>query len=554
MAKIHKGVGISEGYVIGEAYIDKSSEVTIRRIQISGDHSAREVARFLEAVEQVADLISREVRVQSYGGHASRMADLEVELLFLGDQDLLDEVSDKIENILCNAEYAIDRIFAEKIAVLENIDDETLETKADSLRNVRRRLLNVLAGRREFETDPGEAKIMVTEELQPGMVLNAREHRIVGFVTERGGETSHAAILARAFDIPVIMGVERARQIIREGEALLLDSATGSMIRDMDAAELESYGELCLEQEERRSEFQRMIDREPETADGVPYQLAANLVSNLELKKAIRNRAQGIGLLRTEFLFMKSRSLPDEQTQFAVYREVVEAMKGHPVIIRTLDAGGDKVTAGIDYPSEDNPFMGWRAIRVLLDRPDLFRTQLRAIYRASAYGTVRILLPMVISVDEITRTKVLIRSVKEELRQEGYPFDNEVQLGIMVETPASIFILDQLLEEADFASIGTNDLTQYLLAVDRTNNRLSHYYDHGHPAVLRAIREVCRIAREKNAWVGVCGEMAGQSKYAPFLLGCGVDQLSVSPAKINRVKNELSKVTMDECRQLAEEI
>jgi len=552
LAKIYKGIGVSDGYVIGEAYIDKNSEVEVLKINISGDHSAEEVARFLDAVDKAKEEQSTLLAGLKEKGRDKEAGLLEIQMRFLNDQDLLDEISDKIESSLCNSEYAIDRIFAEKIAVYENIDNDYMQDLAADLRRVGRNLLNILAGRRDFGHDGGKAKIMVTEELLPAMVLNAMEYNIRGFVTEKGGEATHAAILARAFDIPVIMGIEGARSRIREGETLVLDSGTGSLVTRMDMSEAESYAELYLEREGMKQELLKMRDVPAETADGVPYELAANIVSTFEVDKALENRAMGIGLMRTEFLYMKSRQLPDEETQFAAYREVAEKMKGRPVNIRALDSGSDKVIPGITFFPEDNPAMGWRGVRILLEKTDIFRTQLRAILRASAFGTVRLVLPMVISPEEIRQVRLLMEEVRQELRGESIPFDEQLEVGMMVETPASVFILDILLKELDFVTIGTNDLTQYILAADRTNNRLSGYYNHSHPAVLRAVRQVCRVAGQAGVRVGVCGEMASDIRLAPVLVGMGVNQLSVSPGRISLIKNEIRKHTMEQLRELAE--
>ncbi len=545
MATILKGTGISGELAIGCLRIEKQGE-RVPEYRIDERQVREHSERFLSAKTQADAALGKLKEELNEDGRVQEAEIIAVQQEFLDDPAILSGINERIEKDLSNVESAVYQGFEETILVFEQMEDAYWQQRSLDLKDLRSRLLKLLSG--EAEEAYGDKDVIVAcTELYPAMVLSAKKNRVVGFLVEQGARTSHASILAKAFDLPLLIQVPEALETFTGEERLVLDIGSAEVLGDLSSEEYQEYAQKLAEVENEKTRLLRYRDMEARTKDGVRIELAANIVSAEEVGAALENKADGIGLFRTEFLYMQSAVLPSEEEQFRSYRQVVERMAPASVIIRTLDAGGDKQASCLDLPKEDNPFMGYRAIRICLNEMELFKTQIRAILRASHYGNVRLMLPMIISREEIIRSRELVEAVKDELRSEDIPFDDRMEIGIMAETPASVVSLPDWLDIVDFVSIGTNDLTQYMLAVDRTNPKMQAYYDYGNSAVLRAIKMICDACTAQDTWVGVCGEMAAEKDWIPFLVGCGVKELSVGAGRINLVKQTLEQYSMVEC-------
>jgi phosphoenolpyruvate-protein phosphotransferase len=497
-------------------------------------------AQLVQLEEQTAVTIGRE-----------EAAVFEAHRLFLQDPDLLSRVRQMIEEECLNAEAAVHDAFVAYVEVLEAMDDDYFRTRATDVRDVGRRLIHCLLGETTTTDLPQEPVIVLAEDLTPSDTAQFDRSRLLGLVTVRGGPTSHTAILARGLGIPAVVSAPVAIDEVDDGTTLILDGESGGVV-------LSPTPDLLGEAEAKRSQWQQRQSLALASAaapaitlDGHQLEVVANIGGVADVAPALEAGAEGVGLFRTEFLFLNRDQKPSEAEQIAAYREVAEALEGRPLIVRTLDIGGDKMVPYIEMAHEANPFLGWRGVRMLEGQADLFRTQLRALLQGCVGADLRLMVPMVSSVEEVRAFRALVREVREALRAEGKPVAEKMQFGIMVEVPAMALIANQVAPLVDFFSIGTNDLTQYTLAIDRTNERVAAMASPFHPAVLRLIQMTIEAGHAHGIWVGLCGEFAAQPLAVPFLLGAGLDEFSVSPASIPAVKALIRRLNRSHCEEVA---
>lgn len=478
----------------------------------------------------------------------------EAHLLVLEDPTLLDEVSRFIENEKVNVEYAFATVAERYANTLAAIDDEYLRERATDLRDVTQRILNNLLGtHRELDLNQlDEPCIIVSYDLAPSRTATLDKSKVLGFATDAGGKTSHTAIMARSLRIPAVVGLASASKTLHTGEYALLDGYHGQLIINPTDQTLFEYGQLVRKHVSLEEKLRDTIDKPAVTLDGVRITLSANIEKASDAEAVKASGAEGVGLFRTEYLFINCTTLPTEEEQFEAYSSVARALNPAPVIIRTLDLGGDKFMSHLNVPQEMNPFLGWRAIRFCLQEKDIFRAQLRAILRASAIGNIRMMYPMISCLDELVQANALVDAYREELRAEGKPFNPNMEIGVMIEIPSAALTADALAKRAKFFSLGTNDLIQYSLAVDRLNEKIAHLYEPTNPAILRLIKLTTDAARANQIWTGVCGEMAGDPLMIPLLLGLGVNELSVAPQAVPQIKYLIRRIKMTEAREIAE--
>jgi len=553
------GIGIGRAMVVapgtqrGDAGVTAASPpgaATVRAAEeITAEAVPGELARFASAVDAVrAALTALRAQVARTSGE-DNAAIIDAQVLMLDDPALVEGVRERIGTAHKTARQAVVEVVEQLAAGLEAVPDEYIRQRATDVRDAGRQLVAFLDG--ETAT-PEAAGVVVTPELTPSQAAALDGDKVDGIVSGGGGRTSHAAFLAAARGIPAVFGVGEAWRQVRDGDTLVVDGNRGVVTVNPAAEELEAFRAQRAAWLAERAALARLRDLPAETADGRRrVELAANIGEPGDVAAALASGAEGIGLFRTEFLFLERTDLPSEEEQFQAYRAVLEGMGGWPVIIRTLDAGGDKPVAALGLPAEDNPFLGHRAIRICLDRTDVFATQLRALLRASAYGRLLIMFPFIASVDEVRRAKAVLAEVKAGLDREGIAYDPNVQVGVMIEVPSAAVTADLIAPEVDFFSIGSNDLTQYTLAVDRTNERVASYYNPLHPAVLRLCKQVIDAAHGAGIWAGMCGEMAGDPQAIPILLGLGLDEFSMSPQALPKAREIIRSLTMDEAEARA---
>ena len=454
-------------------------------------------------------------------------------LLVLSDPELIDSVKDKITNEKRNAEFALNEVADQFITIFENMDNEYMKERASDIRDVSRRvighLLGIEAGSLATIT---EETIVIAEDLTPSDTAQLNPLFIKGFATDIGGRTSHSAIMSRSLEIPAVVGTKEATKSIKTGDIVVVDGIDGEVVINPSEDVLATFKQKKADFQKQKDEWAKLVNDQTTTSDGEHVELAANIGTPKDLDGVIANGAEGIGLYRTEFLYMGRENLPTEDEQFEAYKEVVERMEGKPVVIRTLDIGGDKELPYLDLPKEMNPFLGFRAIRLCLEQQDLFRVQLRALLRASAYGNLKIMFPMIAVLEELRQAKALLNEEKDKLISEGVTVSDSIEVGIMVEIPSTAVAAPQFAKEVDFFSIGTNDLIQYTFAADRMNQQVSYLYQPYHPAILRLVEMVIKAAHKEGKWVGMCGEMAGDEIAIPLLLGLGLDEFSMSATSI----------------------
>jgi phosphoenolpyruvate-protein phosphotransferase (PTS system enzyme I) len=548
-----QGIAVSPGIAIGPIYIVDPEEIEVQDGNLAKGAIPGEKERFKNAIRESIEEV-REIREKialETGEEQARILDAQIDIL--EDPDAQKQTLAVIEKERKPAAFAYRRILTAVAARLDEADSEYYRGRAIDVRDVRRRMLAHLGGIRTHSLhDLKEPSVIVANDLPPSEMALLPRNMALGFATDAGGRTSHTAIMARARGIPAVVGVKGATDAAQQGAIGIVDGTRGVAIFDPDPGTLqenerkrERHRELALKLTELRTE--RCM-----TADGRVIELGANLEVPEELPSVIENGADGIGLYRTEFFYLSRKQLPTEDAQFSAYRSIVEAMNPKPVNIRTLDVGGDKFASYLGTPIEKNPFLGLRGLRFSLQREEIFRTQLRAIFRASAYGNLRIMFPMVLGLEDLRRAREIVERVRLQIRKEGIPMGQKVPLGVMIETPASVFSIDQLVKECDFASIGTNDLIQYTLAVDRGNELISEIYEPLHPAVIRAIHTVVDAGHRAGIPVGICGEMAGEPLYAVLLVGLGLEEFSVSPYLVPEIKTIVRATTYPEARELAE--
>jgi phosphotransferase system enzyme I (PtsI) len=551
--KVFRGVAVSAGICRGKILVLHRARHVVARREVPGAEVPAEIDRFEKALVQTRlQILEIQNRVAKNLG--SKEADIfEAHLQMLDDPNLLNEVFYLIKEKQTNAEYAFHSIAERFAEALLAADDEYLSQRATDIRDFTARVLdNLMEVKDAFDLRHlAESCILVSHDLSPSTTAQLDKKLVLGFATDIGGRTSHTAIMARSLGIPAVVGLEVASLEMETGDYALLDGYNGLIIVNPTDQTLFQYGQL---QQHKASLAEKLseIQRQPAvTMDGKPIHLSANIEDPEDTEEVIRHGADGVGLFRTEFLFINREKLPTEDEQYKAYRQVAAALKPQSVIIRTLDLGGDKFASHMQLAPEMNPFLGWRAIRLCLAQPELFRSQLRAILRASAEGNVKMMYPMISGLPELLQANALVEKCKAELRAEGVPFDENLEIGVMIEIPAAVLIADDLAKHAKFFSIGSNDLIQYTLAADRTNEKVSYLYEPTHPAIVRLIKLTVDAAHRHGIWVGVCGEIAGDPMLAPLLIGLGVDELSTAPTGVAQIKYMIRRLKLTEAQELA---
>jgi phosphoenolpyruvate-protein phosphotransferase (PTS system enzyme I) len=555
------GLGVSGGIAIGHAHLVTSASLEVDHYQIPEEFIAREVKRFEKAVKLVRtelNNLEKEIQTTHKGEASGEMAAfVTVHRMMLDDPSLSETPRDVIRRESCNAEWALKLQLDELLAQFAEVQDEYLRERKTDVRQVAERIVAALSGQisdvPEKLRERAEDTILVAHDLSPADVILFKDHQVAAFVTDVGGLTSHTAILARSLAIPAIVALHAARELVREDEVIIVDGTQGVVIVDPDEMVLAEYRLKQSHWKLERQKLSRIKTAAAETLDGTVVELFANIELPSDLDAVKQSGATGIGLFRTEFLFMNRKDSPTEEEQFEAYKTVAEGMRGKPVVIRTLDIGADKSLDGPDQPSAHSA-LGLRAIRYCLSEPQLFNTQLRAILRASKFGDVRILIPMLVSVNELKQTIAALDVAKEQLRAEGKKFNDKIQVGGMIEIPAAAIALPMFLRTLDFLSIGTNDLIQYTLAIDRTDDTVAHLYDPLHPAVLLLISSVIRQANAAGVPVTVCGEMAGDVDLTRLLLGFGLREFSMHPANVLTVKQRVLMSNLPDIEPAANKI
>ncbi|MFU2078323.1 phosphoenolpyruvate-protein phosphotransferase PtsI [Avibacterium endocarditidis] len=547
------GIPASPGIVFGKALVLKEEKIVLDTQKIQDDQVEAEVARFYEgrnaAVEQLTAIKDR--AYASLG--EEKAAIFEGHLMILEDEELEEEIIDYLRSNKVNAGVAASMIIDQQVAMLSEIDDEYLKERAGDIRDIGNRLIKNILGMHIVDLgEINEEAILVAYDLTPSETAQLNLDKVLGFITDIGGRTSHTSIMARSLELPAIVGTNTVTQQVNTGDFLILDAVNNRVYVNPSQEEIDRLKALEAQLAEEKAELAKLKDLPALTLDGHRVDVVANIGTIRDVEGADRNGAEGVGLYRTEFLFMDRDQLPTEEEQFIAYKEVVEAMNGRLVVLRTMDIGGDKELPYLNLPKEMNPFLGWRAIRIALDRKEILHAQLRAVLRASAFGKLAVMFPMIISVEEIRTLKAEIDVLKAQLRNEGKAFDENIQIGVMVETPSAAVNAKFLAKEVDFFSIGTNDLTQYTLAVDRGNELISHLYNPMTPSVLSLIKQVIDASHAEGKWTGMCGELAGDERATLLLLGMGLDEFSMSAISVPRIKKLIRNVNYQDAKLLAD--
>ena len=525
------------GVAIGKIQFYKRNEITIKRTRVEDVEA--EVERFQDAKAKTLELLKGlyEKALEDVG-EANAMI-FEAHQLMLEDPDYVESIENIIRTQDVNAEYAIGATADNFAAIFEAMDDAYMQGRAADVRDVSERLLQALSSQNETVMVMDEPVIIAADDLVPSETVQLDKEKVLSFVTMYGSANSHTAILARTMNIPAVIGLGEALKEEYDGKVAIVDGVDGKVYIDPDEETMASMQKKQKKDQEQKELLNQLKGKENVTKSGQKVNVYANIGNLADVGAVLKNDAGGIGLFRSEFLYLESDTYPTEEQQFAVYKKVAETMAGKKVIIRTLDIGADKQVDYFKLDKEDNPALGYRAIRICLTRPEIFKTQLRALYRASAYGQISIMFPMIISVAEVKKIKEIIEEVKAELRTEGAAFREDVELGIMIETPAAVMVSRELAKEVDFFSVGTNDLTQYTLAIDRQNQKLEDFYDSHHPAVLAMIRMAAESAHAEGKWIGICGELGADVTLTETFLKMGIDELSVAPGMILKVRQKI---------------
>lgn len=548
-----EGIAVAPGIARGPAVVHWVEEEEIPYRKISASAIPEEIARFEAAlIATRGELLEMQQKIAEAIG-TSDASIFDAHLLVVEDRTLIDEVLRSVESDRHNVEFAFNKVAEKYCKSLSEIDDPYLRERVVDIEDVTRRVIRHLLGKAtgglHAHADP---HIIIGHNLTPSDTALLNRSLVLGFATEAGSKTSHTAIMARSLGIPAIVGLHEITSQIAAGDPLLIDGYRGILIVHPSPQTLREYEAYEKEKDLVEERLELIRDTTSTTTDSIHITLSANIELPGEMDDVKEHGAEGVGLYRTEYLFLNRETLPNEDEQYESYRVVAERSAPYSVIIRTLDVGGDKVATSLELPTEENPFLGCRAIRFCLEHPDIFKTQLRAILRASAHGHVRVMYPMISGLSELRQANAVFEECKEALRREGQPFDEDIEVGVMIEVPSAALAADLIAKEVKFFSIGTNDLIQYTIAVDRVNDRIAHLYKPTHPAILRLLRMVVDAARTNNIWTGVCGEMAGDIVLTPLLLGIGIDELSTSATLVPRVKKAVQSVSLSECQALAE--
>ncbi|MGC5325361.1 phosphoenolpyruvate--protein phosphotransferase [Brevibacillus sp. SYSU BS000544] len=549
------GIAAAPGIVIGRAVVKKETTIQITRKNVEDEHVQPELVRLREALlasEQDLEAIKEKAR-RDIGEHEAQI--FEAHQMFLRDPEFVGGIETKIQQEKVNAEAAVEEVRDLFVSLFEGMDNEYMRERAADLRDVSSRVLKKLLKIEEADTAFAEPTILVIHDLTPSDTAQLDKEKVIGFLTNIGGRTSHSAIMARTMEIPAVVGLSSITEVVKTGDLVIVDGLTGDVFVNPEQAKVKQFEEKRNAFQQQKAEWSKLVKEATITRDGHHVELAANIGNPEDAAQALANGAEGIGLFRTEFLYMGRDQFPEEEEQFEAYKAVALTMgKERSIVIRTLDIGGDKELPYLPLPKELNPFLGYRAIRLCLDRVDLFQTQLRALLRASAFGNIKIMYPMIATLKELRQANNILEEVKADLRQRHISFNEEIEVGIMIEIPSAAMIADQLAKEADFFSIGTNDLIQYTMAADRMNEQVSYLYEPYNPAVLRLINQVIEAAHAKGKWVGMCGEMAGEETAIPILLGMGLDEFSMSASSILRARSLIKHLDKDKLKELAKHV
>ena len=550
---MYKGIAGSEGIGIGTVVLIEEHEINIETKRV--EETGAEIERLQNAIEKfVADTNVMAEKMDITVG--KKDADiLRGHIQMLQDPMIEEQISALIISEKITAEMAVDQVLEQTAEMFSQIPDELLQQRATDFRDIKTRMLKILLGIEDVDISQVPAgTVIVARDLTPSMTAGINPENIEGILTEVGGRTSHSAILARAMEVPAVLSIENICSIVKNGDKVVLDGTSGEAILNPDDETVEKFKKMYSDYQNEKALLKEYAGKPSQTKDGVKVELVCNIGKPADANKAVECDGEGIGLFRTEFLFMDRDSMPTEEEQFEAYKEVAEKMKGKPVIIRTLDIGGDKDVPYLGLEHEDNPFLGFRAIRYCLQRKDIYEIQLKALLRASAFGKIKIMAPLVTGVDELRQGKAMIKDIMAELDKEGVAYKKNIEVGVMMETPAACMMADALAKEAAFFSIGTNDLTGYTMAVDRGNAKVAYLYSTYNPAVLRAIKRIIECGKKEGIMVGMCGEAAADSKLIPLLLAFGLDEFSVSATSVLKTRKTISDCTMDECKALADKV
>ncbi|MAJ16611.1 MAG: phosphoenolpyruvate--protein phosphotransferase [Opitutia bacterium TMED67] len=549
-----RGIPVSEGVSRGRVVVLNRHRIVPAKTSFETLNPEAEEARFLAALDKTRQqILEIQKRLHDKIG-AKQSLIFDAHLLVLEDPAVLEEVNRKIREEKLSSEYALYNATEKYAEALSAVDDSYLSERAADIRDVIQRVLGNLTGQSKQYglKDLTEPCIIVANDLTPSDTANLDSEKVLGFITEIGSKTSHTAILARSLQIPAVLGLGKDIHELKAGQSILLDGFNGFVVISPSDQLLFEYGQLVKRQNTIETSLQKIRTEPAKTLDNHSITLSANIERATDVQAVLKSGATGVGLFRTEFLFINRTDLPDEEEQFQSYKKVSEALNPEPVIIRTLDLGGDKLLSHVNVSAEMNPFLGWRAIRLCLQEKDLFRTQLRAILRASAFGNLKIMYPMISGIDELDEANNLLEECQQELRVKGEKFSEKIEIGVMIETPSAAMISDKLAKRVHFFSIGTNDLIQYALAVDRLNEKIAHLYEPTHPGILRLIKTTVDAGKENGIWTGVCGEMASDLSMVPLLIGLGVEELSVASSMVPRVKMLIRNINVTQAKELAD--
>lgn len=540
-----KGLGTSKGYGIGKILIYRNAEIKVPRINI--EDTELEIKQLDLAIDVAAKGIDKLYNKALISLGESNAEIFSAHKLILKDPEFYKAVNEKITDENVNCEWAVKEVSKYFISLFDGIEDEYLRARVLDIKDVTNRLLRVMLDVKATDLSSiDEVSIIVAEDLTPSDTIQMNKDMVAGIVTELGGRTSHTAIMARTFGMPAITGVKDIVNIAKQGDLIIIDGYTGELIINPNKTELREFEKKKDAASKQKDRLLSIKGQPSVSKDGYKVEIAGNIGSPNEIDVVLENDGEGVGLFRTEFLFMDKDSCPTEEEQFKAYKIAAQKLEGRPLVIRTLDIGGDKELFYLNLPKEMNPFLGYRAIRLCLDQEDIFRVQLRAILRASAYGNIKVMFPMISSISEVRESKAIIEDIKDELRKEDIPFNEDMEIGIMVEIPAVAIHSRSFAKEVDFFSIGTNDLIQYTLAVDRGNQKISKLYSQYHPAVLNLIKLTIDNAHQEGIWVGMCGEVAGDEKLIPLLLAMGLDEFSMSASSILKARSIIRNTSKEE--------
>ncbi len=552
---VRHGISAAPGIVIGPAFVMRPEIFSVPNTTVPPAEREKQIASFEHALAE-----TRKELIQIQADMSERLGEdhariFEAHLLILDDVMVVGDTEALIRSENRNAAWAFQKVISNILSGFEDIEDEYLRDRFTDILDVKKRVIGKLLGKQKRKLiDPSEPSVVFARDLSPSETAQFDRKKVLGYATDRGGRTSHTAILARSQGVAAVVGLEDLSARVRSGDPVVLDGNAGTVVIHPSHSTLDNYHREIKQYKKLEKELLKLTGYPAETLDNRNIQLKANIDLPDEIESAVAYGAQGVGLFRTEYFFIAQDKLPSEEEQYQIYRSVLEHMGDNPVTIRVLDIGGDKIADYLHSSPELNPFMGWRGIRFLLTRKDIFKTQLRAIYRASAHGSVKILLPLIVEVDEVKKAKQICAEVREQLRNNRFRIDDNVEIGIMVETPSAVVLADALAKEVDFFSIGTNDLIQYTMAVDRGNSKISYLYQHLHPSIIRFLKMTVDAARKHKIPVSICGEMAVDPMSTVVLIGLQLDEFSCSPNMMPEVKKIIRSVTYDECKMLVKRI